>query len=127
MTQDIHYYSIRHSDEILDQIKTIASWANMKLYNSMSKYQKAIHLSNSFHPYDYNKLHFLGLVLLTVRSFLSRYLTALSFLTSLGLQGNFNFMAFCSNGWKPHMIFCAPYKGLGNVSISAPYGTLCAG
>jgi hypothetical protein len=25
------------------------------------------------------------------------------------------------------MIFCAPYKGLGNVSISAPYGTLCAG
>ena len=42
------------------------------------------------------------------------------------LQGNFNFIASCSNVWDPHMIFWGPLKGLG-FSISALCSTLGSG
>ena len=71
--------------------------------------------------------HFFLLVLFPVRALIRRYPTALKSLTFLGIQGNFNFTATCSNVWDPYKIFWASQNGLSHFSSPALCSTLGSG
>ena len=100
-----------------------ASWANSKLYISMSKCSSDLQLFSAL--LTATNFFLLGWFHSLLAAFFRRY--SLAFQTSWGLQGNFNFAASCSNVWDPHMIFWAPPKGLDHISSSALCSTLGSG
>ena len=60
-------------------------------------------------------------------TFLGSYPIPLASLIFWVLQGNFKFMAFCSNNWDPQMILWALHMGLSPFWSSGLYSTLRSG
>ena len=121
MTQDI-YITIPeyHKEEIMEQANPQTSQANSKLCISMYDIQ---HLSALLTA----TIFFLLGWLYSILDFLLRYPTVLAFLTSWGLQSNFNFIASSSSVRDLHTIFRPLPKGLDHFSSFALCSTLGSG
>ena len=120
ISQDIYYHSKRtqignpgpkQDQKPTGQTPNSVSLCLMSKYSSDAQLLSA--LLTATHFFLLNWFHSL------LADFLSRLCTALASVTSLSLQGNFNFKAFCSYVWDPYMIFWAPPKGLSHICSSA--------
>ena len=105
--------------------KLKTSWANLKLRISMSDVKA---LLKSFHLYWPKQTSFSWAAFHSLlAAFLSICPTALTSLTSWGLQGNFLVPTLKLLVWVPHMIFWALPKPLGHIYSSALCSTSGSG